>query len=80
MKQHRLGNPALAVALLSMVGGLAASADAADRAARTFKDCEMCPEMVAVPPGTFIMGSPETEKDRDKDEGPHKVTIAYSLR
>ena len=79
MKQLRLGNPALAAALLSMMGGLAASADAADRAARTFKDCETCPEMVVVPPGTFIMGSPETEKNRDKDEGLHKVTIAYSF-
>ena len=39
----------------------------------------MCPEMVVIPPGTFIMGSPETEKDRDKDEGQHKVTIAYSF-
>src|SRR5512137_729744 len=79
MKRLRLGNPALAAALLSMMGGLAASTDAADRAGRTFKDCETCPEMVVVPPGTFIMGSPETEKDRDKDEGPHKVTIAYSF-
>jgi formylglycine-generating enzyme required for sulfatase activity len=35
--------------------------------------------MVVVPPGTFVMGSPETEKDRDKDEGQHKVTITYSF-
>ena len=36
-----------------------------------------CPEMVVVPAGKFMMGSPATEKDRAKDEGPqHEVTIA----
>jgi formylglycine-generating enzyme required for sulfatase activity len=69
----------MAAAVLSIMGGWATSVDAAERAARTFKDCDMCPEMVVIPPGKFIMGSPETEKDRDKDEGVHKVTIAYSF-
>ena len=35
--------------------------------------------MVIIPPGTFIMGSPETEKGRDADEGQHTVTIGYSF-
>jgi formylglycine-generating enzyme required for sulfatase activity len=35
-------------------------------------------EMVAVPPGEFMMGSPETEANRSKDEGPqHRVRINY---
>ncbi|MCP5292843.1 MAG: SUMF1/EgtB/PvdO family nonheme iron enzyme [Burkholderiales bacterium] len=36
------------------------------------------PEMVRIPAGTFLMGSPETEEDRiGEEEGPqHKVTIA----
>jgi formylglycine-generating enzyme required for sulfatase activity len=43
----------------------------------TFKDCPECPEMVVVPAGSFIMGSPSTEKGRGKEEDPqHKVTIA----
>ena len=29
-----------------------------------FRDCPACPEMVVVPAGTFIMGSPESEKGR----------------
>jgi formylglycine-generating enzyme required for sulfatase activity len=44
---------------------------------QTFKDCDVCPEMVVVPAGSFMMGSPPDEKDRDDDEGPqHRVTIA----
>jgi formylglycine-generating enzyme required for sulfatase activity len=43
----------------------------------TFRDCSSCAEMVVVPAGTFMMGSPENEKFYQKDEQPrHKVTIA----
>ena len=39
----------------------------------TFKDCDVCPEMVVVPAGSFMMGS----NTGDADEKPvHKVTIA----
>jgi hypothetical protein len=41
-------------------------------------DSMYCPEMVVVPAGEFMMGSPATEKDRATDEGPqHEVTIAH---
>jgi formylglycine-generating enzyme required for sulfatase activity len=46
----------------------------------SFKDCPECPEMVVVPAGEFIMGSPTGEAERIYDEGPqHKVTIAKPL-
>ena len=41
-----------------------------------FRDCATCPEMIAVPAGEFMMGSPEREKGRENSEGPqHQVTI-----
>jgi formylglycine-generating enzyme required for sulfatase activity len=45
-----------------------------------FKECPECPEMVVVPAGSFTMGSPKTEPERNDDEGPqHKVTISKRL-
>lgn len=45
-----------------------------------FRDCDECPEMVVVPAGTFMMGSPPDEGGRDSNEGPwHEVTIARSF-
>jgi formylglycine-generating enzyme required for sulfatase activity len=42
----------------------------------SLKECENCPEMVVMPAGTFTMGSPPSETNRDNDEGPlHLVTI-----
>jgi formylglycine-generating enzyme required for sulfatase activity len=42
-----------------------------------FRDCADCPEMVVVPAGEFMMGSPPSERGRNPDEGPQrKVTIA----
>jgi formylglycine-generating enzyme required for sulfatase activity len=41
-----------------------------------FKDCDVCPEMVALPGGTFTMGSPRNEGHRRDNEGPQRqVTI-----
>jgi formylglycine-generating enzyme required for sulfatase activity len=42
-----------------------------------FKECDDCPEMIVVPAGTFLMGSPPDEASRMSDEGPvHEVTFA----
>lgn len=44
----------------------------------TFKDCADCPEMVVLPAGEFLMGSPDDETDRSNAEGPrHRVRIGY---
>ena len=39
-----------------------------------------CPELVVVPAGSYIMGSPESEAGRNANEGPtHRVTIPESF-
>ena len=41
-----------------------------------FKECGVCPEMVVVPAGAFIMGAPKTEHGSEDNERPeYKVTI-----
>jgi len=41
-----------------------------------FRDCEQCPQMVEVPAGGFMMGSPASERGRGDDEGPlHRVRV-----
>jgi len=43
----------------------------------TFQDCPDCPRMAKIPGGTFTMGSPESERERRRFEGPRSnVTVA----
>jgi hypothetical protein len=45
-----------------------------------FKECDKCPEMVVVPAGSFTMGSPANEPERQNNEGPqHHVTIGKAF-
>jgi formylglycine-generating enzyme required for sulfatase activity len=45
-----------------------------------FRECDACPEMVIIPAGSFTMGSPASEPQRDKNEDPsHTVTFAQNF-
>lgn len=75
-----------AAAVAALTVGLAAwpQASAARAPAsppKIFRDCDtVCPEMVAIPPGQFLMGSPDKEPGRIADESPrHKVTLARTF-
>jgi hypothetical protein len=47
------------------------------RAASTFRDCDSCPEMVVIPAGEFMMGSPPNEEGSTDAEVPqHRIAIA----
>ena len=37
------------------------------------QECRNCPELVVLPAGTFMMGSPASEPERDPDEPQHRV-------
>jgi formylglycine-generating enzyme required for sulfatase activity len=59
---------------------LSAAEERALKPTDVFKECNKCPEMVVVPAGSFMMGSPRSEPERFDDEGPeHRVTIARQL-
>ena len=46
------------------------------RPGHVFRDCDTCPEMVVIPGGRFMMGSPASEEGRYDNEGPrHEVTL-----
>jgi formylglycine-generating enzyme required for sulfatase activity len=56
--------------------GVAEHASAMPQPRPSFKDCEQCPEMVMLPAGEFLMGSPQDERGRQDVEGlPRRVTI-----
>ena len=69
------------ILMVAATAALACSAVAQDGASHApgdrWRDCDDCPEMVAVPAGTFTMGSPASEPGRYDREGPaHQVEIA----
>ena len=56
-------------ALIGLVLVMTLSSSAQTRKARpkvgeTFKECRNCPDMVVVPAGSFLMGSPADEPER----------------
>ena len=81
---HRLAAFNSAILLLVCIFSVSALAQALtpqrERALKPkdgFKECDACPEMVVVQVGSFTMGSPVSEENRDDDEGPqHRVTFA----
>ena len=46
------------------------------RAGDLFRDCPTCPDLVVIPAGEFMMGSPASEEGRQDREGPrHRVAV-----
>lgn len=70
----------LAVALILVAGSATAQ--------QSLRDCPTCPEMVAIPPGSFTMGVPAGEHEREGEPGivrswpadpQHSETISYAF-
>jgi len=74
---HVLNPPAGPGRGYSSVASPAHSVSIAQPSASTFRDCDVCPDMVELPLGEFMMGSPENERRRQQSEGPpRRVVIA----
>ena len=65
---------ARAVELAEMVWPkvLSAEAERALPPGQSFKECAPCPELVVVPTGEFMMGSPNEEKGHERFEEPQR--------
>ena len=75
-----LGAAACAAGLGGGESDLASPAPGRLLPGRMFRDCDVCPEKVVVPPGSYVMGSPEDEVGRYFNEEPrHLVRIAHSF-
>jgi len=71
--------PSFVIALLALVPpGTSLAQIQKDR---EFQECSVCPIMVGIPSGSFVMGSPRSESGRFDSEGPqHSVAIkAFAL-
>jgi formylglycine-generating enzyme required for sulfatase activity len=67
----------LAAALVLLALAAASLGRAQEHKDREFRECPDCPEMVGIPAGEFVMGSPKSEVGRFDSEGPqHAVTVA----
>ena len=63
-----------------IVGKLSPEAALVLKPAEHFRECDNCPEMVVVPGGSFVMGSPASEPSRTAEEGPQQqITLARSF-
>jgi len=45
------------------------------RPGHVFRDCDKCPEMIVVPAGSFMMGSPASEDGRSDSENPQHTVM-----
>lgn len=79
MNGMRAGLRLSVLAVLGCIALLPQETVAAGRKAKVgdhIRECRNCPELVVLAPGTFMMGSPESEPERDPDEPQRRVTIA----
>jgi formylglycine-generating enzyme required for sulfatase activity len=58
-----------------VVGKLSEDQERSIKPPQHFKECDTCPEMIVVPSGRFIMGSPSNEPSRTADEGPQRQIV-----
>lgn len=70
MEAERLAAAADSIARAEEEAQRLAAAAERRRPGRVFSDCSVCPEMVVVAGGSFMMGSPASEEYREDNEGP----------
>ena len=68
-----------ATAMLALAVVVAAipslAADSTREAGATFRDCEGCPEMIVIPAGSFVMGTPAAERTAGANAAEGEVVV-----
>ena len=76
-RRHAALRNLAAAATIALAGTALAQSETDPAPGDRWRDCDECPEVLAVPAGTFTMGSPASEEGRYDREGPaHQVPIA----
>jgi formylglycine-generating enzyme required for sulfatase activity len=75
---ERTSTTAAWITALTVIAGMP-SAAAQLQPGDAFSECRNCPEMVVLPAGEFMMGSPESDPLRRPSERHHRVTIARAF-
>jgi formylglycine-generating enzyme required for sulfatase activity len=65
--------------LVAPVGPLPLERERALKPKDSFKECDGCPTMVAMPVGSFTMGSPANELRREAYEGPQRQIVIRQM-
>jgi formylglycine-generating enzyme required for sulfatase activity len=70
---------ALIASVAVAVGSTVFAEESVRQAGQIFRDCSDCPEMVVIPPGSFLMGASTEETARDLAAVPHEdVALAQA--
>ena len=70
-------SPVASTTIPTTIPTLSAAAAAVAPQSASFRDCADCPDMVVVPRGSFMMGSPSQDSlHKEREEPQHAVTIA----
>ena len=67
------------VVVAVLIAPVASAAGRQPKPGARIQECRNCPELVVLPAGTFLMGSPASEPERDPDEPQHRVTLTRSF-
>ncbi len=73
---RNIGKHTVVMATVLLAGSVLVPCASAQSSGERWRDCDDCPELLALPAGSFTMGSPDSEAHRYEREGPTRsVTI-----
>jgi len=78
-RSHALVLLSLLVAAADMPGQTPSAAELIPAPGDRFRDCRLCPDMIVIPAGEYLMGSPAGEPERRDNETQRRIRIAVNF-